>query len=439
MAGAIACPATVRAAPVARMRRRASGDFLLVLLSGCLLGVAAALPAVSRATDGVRADAIHSRIFTVDSHVDIPEDFATGEVDPAKDGMAQVDFPKMKRGGLDFAFFSVAVGQRPKTAANYALAHKETLGKIAAIRRMQERYSERIGVATTPEQARALHAAGKLVAGIGIENGFAIGREITKLGEFRNLGVSYVTLVHLGHNDIADSANPIAALGDEEYHHDGLSEFGRRVVKEMNRLALMIDVSHASKRAMLEITQMSRTPVIASHSGVRALVDSERNMDDEQLLALKANGGVIQIIGYSPYLRPNSVERSEEIRQAAAKAGLDSHMDWVEATNEQYVHFGRLLEDIDRRHPRANVGELVDHIDHVVELIGIDHVGIGSDFYAGGGAAVGGLSGWMDAGESMNITRELLRRGYSEADIAKIWGDNLMRVWSDVVTFGQRH
>jgi membrane dipeptidase len=345
----------------------------------------------------------------------------------------------MERGGLDFVFFSVAVGQRVRTDANYQRAYDEALNKIATIWRMEDLHANRIAIATSPGQARDIHAAGKLVAGIGIENGFAVGKEPAKLRDFRARGVSYITLVHLGHNDIADSANPITALGDREFEHGGLSELGRTVVAEMNRCGLMIDVSHASKRAMLEITHASEAPVIASHSGVRALVDSERNMDDEQLIALKNNGGVIQIIGYSSYIRSNTEAKNEEITQAAKKAGLVSHLDWVEATNDQYILYGSLLEAIDRRYPRASVHDLVDHIDYVVQLIGIDHVGIGSDFYAGGGAAVGGLSGWMDASESPNITRELLRRGYSEADIAKIWGQNLMRVWSDVVAFSKRH
>lgn len=386
-----------------------------------------------------RAKAIHSRIFTIDSHVDIPANFATQVVNPANDGIAQVDFPKMEEGGMDFVFFAVAIGQRPRTVSNYESAYAETLNKIRAIWRMQDLHSARIAIATSPGQALALHKAGKFVAGIGIENGFAIGKDARKLSDVRARGVSYITLVHLGHNDVADSANPIKTLGDKDYEHAGLSDFGRTVVAEMNRVGLIIDVSHASKKAMLDIVNASNTPIMASHSGAHALVDSDRNLDDEQLVALKNNGGVVQVIGYSPYIRANSDEKNEEMNQAARKAGLESHMDWVNATNEQYIAYGELLEEIDQRYPRASVAELVDHIDYVVKLIGIDHVGIGSDFYAGGGAAIGGLLNWMDATEAPNITEELLRRGYTEDDIAKIWGRNLLRVWNEVLDYSEQH
>jgi membrane dipeptidase len=372
---------------------------------------------------------IHTRIFTVDTHVDVPVVFGTSAVDPSETSIAQVDFPKMRRGGLDLVFFSVAVGQRIRSKDGYAVALREALARIDAVQRVGELFPEEIEVVSTPTQARTAHAAGKLVAAIGMENGFPLGRKLDKLEQFRSLGVSYISLVHIGHNDIADSANPIGEFGDKADEHNGLSEFGRIVVKEMNRLGLMVDVSHASKKAMLDMIDASSAPVIASHSAVRALVDSPRNLDDEQLLALKENGGVLQISGYSPHIRPDSKQRSEAVSKVAAEAEMTSHMQWVEASNEQYIHYGRLLEEIDRWHPRATVADFADHIDYVVHLIGIDHVGIGSDFYAGGGAAVGGLLGWMDASDSPSVTLELVRRGYSEADIAKIWGGNLMRVW----------
>ena len=290
---------------------------------------------------------------------------------------------------------------------------------------------------TTPEQAIDTHRAGKLVAAIGLENGFPIGKKIENLRAFRELGVSYITLTHLGHNDIADSANPVAELGDEETEHNGLSPFGRQVVAEMNRLGIMVDVSHASKKAMLDIVKVSKAPVIASHSAVYELRRVKRNMDDEQLFALKKNGGVIQVIGYSDYLRAAGPGRKEEVKSASRQAGLVSHMDWVNATNDQYVRYSELLYEIDQRYPRATVRDFVDHIDYVVNLIGVDFVGIGSDFYAGGGSAVGGLSGWMDTSEAPNITDELLRRGYTEEEVNKIWGGNLLRVWRAVQAVGK--
>ena len=384
------------------------------------------------------AGKIHFNAFTIDTHIDVPENFSDLPLNSKDGGTNQADIPKMRQGGLDFVFFSVAVGQRPRNAGTYRLAHSEAVKKIASINRLNELYPEHIGVATSPEQAIDVHRAGKLVAAIGLENGFPVGREIENLREFHELGVSYITLTHLGHNDIGDSANPVAELGDNETEHNGLSPFGRRVVAEMNRLGMMVDVSHASKKTMLDIVRISKAPVIASHSAVYGLRKVKRNMDDEQLFALKGNGGVIQVVGYSDYLRPAQPGRQEEMKIASRQAGLVTHMDWVNATNGQYVRYSELLQEIDQRYPRATVQDFVDHIDYAVNLIGVDFVGIGSDFYAGGGSAVGGLSGWMDASEAPDVTGELLRRGYTEEEINKIWGGNLMRVWREVQAIGKR-
>ncbi|MDE0285259.1 MAG: dipeptidase [Gammaproteobacteria bacterium] len=390
----------------------------------------------SKNTDSA-ARKIHFRAFTIDTHIDVPENFSGLRLDSDNDGINQANIPKMLKGGLDFVFFSAAVGQRPRNTDAYRAAYAEAVKKISSINRLNDLYPEHISVATSPEQALDIHRAGKLVAAIGLENGFPIGKKIENLHTFHELGVSYITLTHLGHNDIADSANPVAELGDEETEHNGLSPFGRRVVAEMNRLGMMVDVSHASKKAMLDIVKASKAPVIASHSAVYELRGVKRNMDDEQLFALKKNGGVIQIVGYSDYLRATEPGRQEEVKIASRQVGLVSHMDWVNATNDQYIRYSNLLQEIDRRYPRATVQDFVDHIDYVVDLIGVDFVGIGSDFYAGGGSAVGGLSGWMDTSQSPDVTEELLRRGYTEEDVNKIWGGNLLRVWREVQTVGK--
>ena len=390
----------------------------------------------SKNTDSI-ARTIHFETFTIDTHIDIPENFSGLQLDSDHDGINQANIPKMLKGGLDMVFFSVAVGQRPRNVDTYRTAYSEAVKKIQSISRLGEVYPKLIGVATDPEQAIGIHRAGKLVAAIGLENGFPIGKKIENLRKFRELGVSYITLAHLGHNDIADSANPVVELGDGASEHNGLSLYGRRVVAEMNRLGIMVDISHASKKAMLDIVRISKAPVIASHSGVYGLRGVQRNMDDEQLLALKKNGGVIQVVGYSDYLRATEPARQKEIKSASTQTGLVSHLDWVNATNDQYIQYSNLLQEIDKQFPRASVQDFVDHIDYVVNLIGVDFVGIGSDFYAGGGSAVGGLSGWMDTSESPNVTAELIRRGYTEEDISKIWGGNLLRVWRAVQAVGE--
>lgn len=325
-----------------------------------------------------RARLVHERLLTLDSHVDIPLNFATSEFIPAT-AEAQVNLGSMRRGGLDAAFFIVYTGQTERNSRGYSAARADAEAKFAAIQRMVELQHEgEIVLATTAAEVRSLHAQGKLVALIGMENGYVIGQELALLQRYRELGARYLTLVHNGHNDIGDSAQPQPRLGDAAEEHGGLSRFGREVVGELNRLGILVDVSHVSRQTMLDATRMSAAPVIASHSGVKAVFDHPRNLDDEQLLALRDNGGVVQLVAFDAYLRQGG---------------------------------------------GATVGDFVDHIDHAVRLIGIEHVGISSDF--GGG---GGVIGWSHAGETVNVTLELLRRGYDEAQIAQIWGGNTLRV-----------
>lgn len=325
-----------------------------------------------------RARAIHERVLTLDTHVDIPLNFATTEFVPAT-AIAQVNLQNMREGGLDAAFFIVYTGQTPRNEAGYAGAMADAAAKFSAIHRMVElQHAGQIALATTAAEVRRLHAEGKLVALIGIENGYVIGRNLALLEQYREQGARYLTLVHNGHNDIGDSAQPQASLADVQEEHGGLSEFGEEVVQELNRLGIIVDVSHVSRQTMLDATALSRVPVIASHSGVKAVFDHPRNLDDEQLLALRQNGGVVQLVAFDVYLKQGG---------------------------------------------GATLSDFVDHIDHAVQLIGIDHVGISSDF--GGG---GGIQGWSNAGETLNVTLELVRRGYSEEDIGKIWGGNTLRI-----------
>lgn len=325
-----------------------------------------------------RARAIHERVLTLDTHVDIPLNFATSEFVPAT-AIAQVNLQNMREGGLDAAFFIVYTGQTPRNDTGYAGAKADAAAKFSAIHRMVELQHEgQIALATTANEVRSLHAEGKLVALIGMENGYVIGKDLSLLQRYREQGARYLTLVHNGHNDIGDSAQPQARLADVMEEHGGLSAFGEEVVRELNRLGIIVDISHVSRQTMLDATSLSTAPVIASHSGVKAVFDHPRNMDDEQLLALKQNGGVVQLVAFDVYLKQGG---------------------------------------------GATISDFVDHIDHAVQLIGIDHVGISSDF--GGG---GGIQGWTNAGETFNVTLELVRRGYSEEAIGKIWSGNTLRI-----------
>jgi len=375
---------------------------------------------------GIDPRPIHAGALTLDSHVDIPLDYATAAVDPL-DAEEQVNLLKMVEGGLDAAFFIVYVGQTQRTPENYAQASADAQTKFDAIRRMTtELYPERITLAYRADDVERIAAEGRLVAAIGIENGYALGPELGELDRYYELGARYVTLVHNGHNDLADSAQPRAQLGDVAAEHGGISELGARAIRRMNELGIMVDISHASKQTALEATQLSAAPVIASHSSVRAVANHARNLDDETLLALRDNGGVVQIVAFEDYVKTEPPERAAAMRALEASLGLEPPVDPAALPEEQRFAFLRGVRDINAQWPPANVQDLVDHIDYAVELIGIDHVGISSDF--GGG---GGIIGWTDARETPNVTYELVARGYPEEEIRKVWSGNLLRVWRE--------
>jgi membrane dipeptidase len=404
---------------------------VLVLALGGLVA-ARPSPAPQASADAAlvaRAKAIHQRVITIDTHDDIPFNFATPEVDPGVRGRRQVDLPKMREGGLDVAFFVVFVGQGPRTPEGYAKAKADALTKFEAIHRLTEQmYPDQIRLASTPDEVERIVKSGKLAAVIGIENGYPIGRDLSLVQRFYELGGRYMTLAHGGHNDIADSATP--RPDEPEAEHHGLSEFGRQVVAEMNRVGMMVDISHISKGAALAAIAASKAPVIASHSGVRAVNDHPRNLDDETLRALKANGGVVQCVALGAFVKNDPPEKAEALAALRAEFGLGGRgrgggLDQL--SPERRAEYERRRAAIDDKWPPANVQDFVNHIDYAVRLIGIDHVGISSDFDGGGG-----IRGWNDAAETFNVTLELVRRGYTEAQIRKLWGGNLLRVWRAV-------
>ena len=411
-------------------------SFVLALLVGVSCGgsepmesVADVAPSEEEIVEQARG--IHERVLTIDTHDDIPFNFATEEVDPGVRGERKVDLPKMREGLLDVGYFVVFVGQTPRTPENYEKAKSDAMTKFNAIHRMtDEMYPDEIGFANTADEIESIHAAGKLVATIGIENGYVIGKDLSLVEKYHELGARYMTLAHGGHNDIADSATPRA--DEPESEHDGLSEFGEEVVAEMNRVGMMVDVSHISKQAMLDAVAASRAPVVGSHSSMRAVNDHPRNMDDEQLLALKDNGGVIQTVALGAFVKSPAPERQDAIatlREEMGIAGRNVARSLAEQELSEDEYEARLSEyetrlaQIDEQWPPADVADFVDHIDHGVDLIGIDHIGISSDFDGGGG-----IVGWNDASETGNVTLELVRRGYSEEEIAKLWGGNLLRL-----------
>jgi membrane dipeptidase len=367
-----------------------------------------------------RARAMHQRIITIDTHDDIPLNFATPEVDPLN-AERQVNLEKMRAGGLDVAFFAVFVGQTERTPENYARAKADAMTKFDAIHRMtRQMHPDKIGLALTADDVVRIHDGGKLVAAIGIENGYVIGKDLALIKTYHDLGARYMTLAHSRNNDICDSST------DQTKEHNGLSAFGRQVVAEMNRVGMMVDISHVSKECMMQATVLSRAPVVASHSSTRAFADVPRNMDDEQLLALKKNGGVAQMVALAAYVKVDPPAKRAAIDTLRRSFGITGggRNAFSNLSTEQRAEYQRRLAEIETRWPGPNVADFVNHIDHAVKVAGIDHVGISSDFDGGGG-----IAGWRDASQTHNVTAELIRRGYSEEQIRKLWGGNLLRVW----------
>ena len=384
-----------------------------------------------------RAKAIHERVLTLDAHIDIEVSFFTPEM-PDKMGYQKLaSLPAVKSGGLDGAFFTAYVEQGPLTIEGYADAHNLALEKINRIHQVAEvEMPDRVTIALTPQDVSAIHEQGKIVAIIGMENGYPIGEDIRNVEKFYNLGVRYTTLSHIGHNQICDSN---LGLDSQPPVHDGLSPFGEKVVAEMNRLGMIIDVSHIGKDSVLDVIRLSKAPVIASHSSHRDFCGIERMWDDEQLFALKENRGVFHLVGLKMTIKPEPPEKTAAISKLREELGFPSDywpffLAFEKASAETRRDYNRRLDEIEEQYPSASVKDFVDHIDDLVGRIGIDHVGISSDFYD----RTWSLEGWEDAGETFNITLELVTRGYSEEQIAKIWSGNTLRVWRDVVEVSGR-
>lgn len=393
------------------------------------------------------ARSIHDRIITLDTHIDFAPGHLVGDQNYTQRLDTQFNLPKMIDGGLDGVFFIVYVGQTREAQNPEALkpscferAYNLAIEKFDAIHRFtREIAPERIELALNCDDVRRISVKGKKVALIGVENGYSLGDDVGRVKDFYDRGARYLSLTHNGHNQLADSHT-----GERDgWKWNGVSPLGREVIAEMNRLGIMVDVSHASKEAMLQTVALSKAPVIASHSAVRALCDVSRNIDDEQLLALKQTGGVFQVVAYDDFLKkrkPDSPERLAAVATARREFELADqngpghrarlHSALKQLPDDRRSEYEAKLAEIDVEHPGdppATVKEFVDHIDHAVSLIGIDHVGIASDFDGGGG-----VMGWNDASETLNVTLELVRRGYNELQIEKLWGGNLLRVMEEV-------
>lgn len=392
-----------------------------------------------------RARGIHERVITLDTHDDINTSNFTADRNYTMDLGNQVNLPKMEEGGLDVAFLIAFVGQGELTEEGYARAHAQAIEKFDAVHRLTEEIApDRIELALTSDDVRRIAASGKKVAMIGIENAYQVGTDLSNIADFQARGGRYMSLAHNGHSQFSDSNT---GERDGVWLHNGLSDLGRQAIAEMNRVGIMVDISHPSKDAIMQMFEVTRAPVIASHSSARALNDVSRNLDDEQLMALKENGGVVQTVAFRSYI--NS-EKNNANRQAVQvlEASIAEEMGFEilggrgalqglseGARNEYSTRMdevrqraaSRTEEEVTNTAPPVDVADFVNHIDYMVDLIGLEHVGISSDFDGGGG-----VEGWNDSSETFNVTLELVRRGYTEEEIGMLWSGNLLRVLDEV-------
>jgi len=372
-----------------------------------------------------KAHRIHTKSLTVDTHCDTPMLMVKPGFSVRTENQtphSRVDLPRMKKGGLDAMFFAVFTSQKPRTPENYAKCYKLANQMLDSIHSMVHINSDLATLALKSENLAKIERTGKRAIYIGMENGFPLAKDINRVEEFYNKGVRYITLCHSYHNDICDSSSD-----SKPAEHNGVSEFGKQVIAEMNRLGMMVDISHASDKSFFDAIELSKAPVIASHSSVRAIAHHNRNMTDEMIKKLAEKGGVIQICLLDEYIKdPDTTSVKYQRMQQLEKRYKEVADKMSEAEKDALF---REWDEVQAMSPEdmPGVKELVDHIDHVKNLVGVDYVGIGSDFDGGGG-----LRDCADVSQFPNITMELLRRGYTEKEIRKIWGGNLIRVFREV-------
>jgi len=383
-------------------------------------------------TQPLSVEAVHDSAIVLDAHADIalPE---TSSLYLGADGRSKVALSKLEAGGVDAVIMALATGPKPRTPEGRAAGAAEIAAKLDAVRSLVAANPDRLTFAQTAEEVRAASEGGRTAIILGFQNALALERDPSRIDQLYADGVRVFGLTHMGHNDFSDSSRPLfnGETGTYEVteEHGGLSDLGRQAVQRIDTLGGIVDVSQMSKAATLQVMDLTETPIIASHSNAKQLSDVTRNLSDEEIDRIGATGGVIHIAAFSAYL----VDLSDpELRQAIASvrsaAGLPEtysypyELYWELKSDEEKLKF---LSEMRALVGQQDVARMVDHIDYVVDRIGIDHVGIGTDFNHGGG-----IVGFEEADSAQTVTEELLRRGYSPEDVEKIWGGNFLRVLS---------
>lgn len=400
----------------------------ILMLAGFFLFLTSCKTAEEKLVE--KALKIHEKATTIDSHTDTPmlftrEDFDVSVRHDPYESSTKVDFPRMKEGGLDGIFMAIFIGQGPRDEESHSKAIAKTNQIFDSIYSVMNKYPELATIATRADDIYAIEKEGKRAVYMGIENGYALGDDLANIEVFYNRGARYITLCHTKNNDLCDSST-------DTIEHNGVSEFGKKVIDEMNRLGMLIDVSHISDKSFYDVIEQSKTPVIASHSSARAICDSPRNLTDDMLIKLAENGGVAQVCILSSYVKDTPHNPQADSMRLAIR---EKYNNYEGLSDEQQKEAGQAWRSINKLFPPilATVQDVVDHIDHMVKVAGIDHVGIGTDFDGGGG-----VDGCFDVSELPNITIEMVRRGYTEEEIIKIWGGNFLRVLKANEAYAQR-
>ncbi|RMP61342.1 hypothetical protein ALQ18_100176 [Pseudomonas marginalis pv. marginalis] len=394
-----------------------------------------------------QANEMQDRLLSFDSHITVPMDFGTAGNEADKDGGGQFDLAKAARGRLSGAALTIFGWPEIWNGAN--APHKPTDGFVEEARHEQEvRYTiisgmvrdfpNQVGIAYTPDDFRRLHGEGKFAIFISMLNAYPLGNDLNQLDLWTARGMRMFGFSYIGNNAWSDSSRPLPFFNDSTDALEGLSPIGQQAVQRLNDLGVIIDVSQMSTKALEQVAQLSRTPMVASHSAPRASVDIPRNLSDKELQLIKNSGGVVQVVAFPAYLRPLSQPTQDKLNVLRARFDLPPLPNLAMALmpgdaiiaawpEQKFGEYAQGLYGILEEEPKASLKDWGDAIDYTVRKIGIDHVGISSDFNDGGG-----IQGWENVGEVRNVTAELIQRGYSEADIAKLWGGNFLRVWDQV-------